>query len=150
MVIREGVFARRQKVLLVVWHMPYGINIHYAPKNSYSYYLLYERLSPARNSLFHTALIFIAANDFWVGITLQPLVHLTEGCQHHLGGALLLSHSTTDFQLFLALFLITFADPFLTTDSPLPSHLSHPTLSMFLLQKNVFIAVLGIITISNT
>ena len=118
--------------------MPHGINSHYAPKNSYSYYLLYEWLSPARNSLFYAALIFIAANHFWVGITLQPPAHLTEGCQHRLRGALLLSHSTTDFRLFLALLLITFADPFLTTDSPLPSHLprrSHPTLCTFLLQK---------------
>ena len=44
--------------------MPHGINIHYASQNSYNYYLLYERLSPARNSLFHAASIFIAANDF--------------------------------------------------------------------------------------
>ena len=47
-----------------VWHMPHGINIHYAPKNSYNYYLLYGQLSPARNSLSHAASIFIAANDF--------------------------------------------------------------------------------------
>ena len=123
---------------LPLWHMPHCLNIHYAPKNSYNYYLLYKQFSPARNSLFHAALIFIAANDFWVGITLQLLAHLTEGCQHHLRGALLLSHCTTSFQLFHALLLITFADPFLTTDSPLPSHLprrSHPTLSTFLLQK---------------
>ena len=92
---------------MIMWYMPHDINIHYAPKNSYSYYLLYKQLSPARNSLFHAELIFIAANDFWVGITLQLLAHLTEGCKHRLRGALLLSHSTTDFQLFLALLLIS-------------------------------------------
>ena len=47
-----------------MWHMPHGINIHYAPNNSYNYYLLYERLSPVRNLLFHAASVFIAANDF--------------------------------------------------------------------------------------
>ena len=44
--------------------MPHGINIRYAPKNSYNYYLLYERISPVRNLLFQAASIFIAANNF--------------------------------------------------------------------------------------
>ena len=48
----------------LAYSVAHGINIHYSPKNSYNYYLLYERLSPARNSLFHAASIFIAANDF--------------------------------------------------------------------------------------
>ena len=34
------------------------------PKNNYNYNLLYEQLSPAKHSLFHSSFIFIAANDF--------------------------------------------------------------------------------------
>ena len=134
-----------------VWHIPHGINIHYAPKNSYNYYMLYERLSPARNSLFHAASIFIAENDFQVGITQQLLAHLTKGCQHLFKGA----SSTALLQRnglspLLALLLTSIPHALLTSHTLLPGPLyenCHPETSEHFYCRN---RLLGTITISST
>ena len=129
-----------------MWQLPHGNNLLATPKNSSNYCLLCKQPSPARfhsftqylaliflSSSSHTSshlrgtfpnssgqlpisILFIAANDFWQGITLCTLstplevpLHLGQRCSTHL------QETSQGLTTLLAVLLITDADPFLTT-----------------------------------